>query len=198
MDLNLYGDADFAGDRPSYKSTSGMVMYALGPRTSFPIAAKSVKQSCRSHSTPEAEIVAMNAALRTIGLPALDLWDTILAKKAKVHFQEDNETAIIVAETGRNPTMRHIGRTHGVQIGWIHETFKRGTAVLHYVPTDKQRADIFTKMFRDVAKWDHAVKLIGMFRQPVSDGGDPTLLGHSKNDSKNTAACALLKRRLLK
>ena len=80
---------------------------------------------------------------------------------------------MIVAETGRNPSMRHIGRTHGVQIGWIHETFKRGTAVLHYVPTDKQRADMFTKMFREVAKWNSAVELIGMLSVPVSDGGRP-------------------------
>ena len=90
VDIDLFGDADFAGDRPSYKSTSGMVTYALGPRTSFPIAAKRVKQTCRSHSTPEADIVAMHAALRTIGLPAFDLWDTILGRKATAHFQSIN------------------------------------------------------------------------------------------------------------
>ena len=36
----------------------------------FPLNAISKKQSCVSHSTPEAEIVAADLAIRTEGLPA--------------------------------------------------------------------------------------------------------------------------------
>ena len=147
VDLNLFADADFAGDRPSFKSTSGMTLFVIGPYTSFPLAAKSTKQSCRSHSTPEAEIVAMNASLRTIGLPALDLWEALLRRKLSLQFQEDHETAIHVAMTGNNPTMRHISRTHGVQIGWIFEVFEKGTAHMNYIPSNEQKADVFHKGF---------------------------------------------------
>eukprot|EP00972_Heterocapsa_arctica_P017073 2524168-Heterocapsa_arctica.AAC.1 len=51
--LALYSDADFAGDKESSKSTS----------------------------TPEAKIVAANAAVRTEGLPALQLWDIVLGRQ---------------------------------------------------------------------------------------------------------------------
>ena len=49
INLTLYADADFAGDRPSYKSTSGMALFIEGSDSLFPIAAKSIKQTCRSH-----------------------------------------------------------------------------------------------------------------------------------------------------
>ena len=79
MTLALYADADFAGDRPSFKSTSGAGLYLEGPNTVFPLTASSKRPSCAAHSTPEAEIVAANAAVRLIGLPSLDLWDTVVS-----------------------------------------------------------------------------------------------------------------------
>ena len=73
-----------------------------------------------SHSTPEAEIVAAAAALRTIGLLALDLWDCVfggvLHQKAKMKFLEDNTATIAIIKTGRNPQLRHLGRTHDVSV----------------------------------------------------------------------------------
>ena len=67
------------------------------------LTAISKKQACVSHSTPEAEIVAADFALRTVGLPALILWDKILDKEAAVEFREDNETMIQVCKTGKIP-----------------------------------------------------------------------------------------------
>ena len=77
LHLELYSDADFASDLETRKSTSGMFLVLVGPNTFFPLSGVSKKQSAVSHSTPEAEIVAAAQALRTVGLPALDLWDTI-------------------------------------------------------------------------------------------------------------------------
>ncbi len=31
-----------------------------------------------------------------------------------------------VLKTGRNPTMRHLGRTHGISIGFLHDQLNRG------------------------------------------------------------------------
>ena len=70
---HLFADADFAGDGKTSKSTSGVQLLLLGPSTFFPITGQSKKQGCVSHSTPEAEVVAAEHALRTIGLPCLDL-----------------------------------------------------------------------------------------------------------------------------
>ena len=71
--LRLYADADFAGDQATMRSTSGVFLCLRGPNTFMPLGAVSKKQTCVSHSTPEAEIVAFDCALRTVGLPALQL-----------------------------------------------------------------------------------------------------------------------------
>lgn len=75
--LVCFADADFAGDSNSMRSTSGCFLCLMGPNTFYPLTACSVKQGAMSHSTPEAEIVAADHAIRTIGLPALQLWETI-------------------------------------------------------------------------------------------------------------------------
>ena len=80
VSLELYSDADFAGDKSDSKSTSGVFLAVKGPNTFFPLSACSKKQSCVSHSTPEAELVAANLAVRTEGLPALDLWTKVSGK----------------------------------------------------------------------------------------------------------------------
>ena len=36
------------------------------------------KQTSVSHSSTESEIISLNAGLRMDGLPALDLWDTVI------------------------------------------------------------------------------------------------------------------------
>jgi len=123
MELKLFSDADFAGDLETCRSTSGVFLHLEGPTTFFPLSGQSKKQSCVSHSTPEAEIVAADLAVRTEGLPALQLWEAVLERKVNLLFQEVNAAAIRIIETGKNPTIRHLGRTHRVDLAWLHEQF---------------------------------------------------------------------------
>ena len=67
LTLTLFSDADFAGCLDTAKSTSGVFIAPTGPNSFFPLSAISEKQSCVSHSTPEAEIVAADLAIRTEG-----------------------------------------------------------------------------------------------------------------------------------
>ena len=67
-----------------------------------------------------------------------------------------------VVETGRNPTMRYIGRTHGVSIAWLHERFKDKHHLMTYGESSKQAGDIFTKPCIDAAKWESVCDLIGV------------------------------------
>ena len=122
--VHLYADADFAGCKRSGRSTSGAFLCMGGEDTFFPLQAVSRKQTAVSHSTPEAEIVAADLAVRTIGIPCLPLWDTVLGKEVVCVFHEDNAAMIQVCRTGENPTMRHMGRTHRVDVHWLHERFK--------------------------------------------------------------------------
>ena len=109
--LNLYADADFAGDRPGFKSTSGCFLTLSGPTTCFPLGAKCQRQTAVAHSTPEAEIVSANHAVRTVGLPSLDLWEGILQRSVALLLLEDNESTYQIIKTGRNPTRMMTTRT---------------------------------------------------------------------------------------
>ena len=81
----------------------------------------------------------------------------------KCTFHEDNQTMIRVCETGRNPTMRHLGRTHYVQVGWLKERFASPDLKLIYEPSSKQAADIYTKGFVSAQKWSSALKLVNIY-----------------------------------
>jgi hypothetical protein len=158
--VHLYADADFAGCKRTGRSTSGGFLCMGGPDTFFPIQAISRKQTAVSHSTPEAEIVAADLSVRTIGVPSLSLWDKLFDRDVVCLFHEDNAAMIQVCRTGKNPTMRHMGRTHRVDVLWLHERFKEPWLHLFYTESKMMRADIFTKGFDQPEKWGHALDLI--------------------------------------
>ena len=71
----MYADAKFGGSLG--KSTSGIQLNIEGPNSCFPVEACSSVQQAVSHSTPEAEIVAGDIALRKIGHAAMVFWEKI-------------------------------------------------------------------------------------------------------------------------
>ena len=101
LSLSLYSDADFAGDKASSKSTTGIFLALTGPNTFFPLNGVSKRQACVSHSTPEAELVAASAAIRIEGLPALQLWDTVLDRKVQATLLEDNQATLQIFKSGK-------------------------------------------------------------------------------------------------
>ena len=180
---HLYADADFAGCVATQRSTSGGYLSIRGPHTCFPIAASSRRQGCVSKSTPEAEIVSMDSAVRSMGIPSLSLWDTMKLGKGGIEVHEDNMGMIRICETGRNPTMRYLARTHGVSVAWLHEQFCSGTFRLRYEVSERMAADVFTKAFTDSARWEAACWLVNVIHpdklQEVIELGDkpPPQLG---------------------
>ena len=76
--LVLYVDASFAGDLQDSKSTTGAYLCLVGPTTFVPITWIVKKQGATSHSSAEAEIIALDAATRLEGVPALSLWEEIV------------------------------------------------------------------------------------------------------------------------
>ena len=53
-------------------------------------------------------------------MPALKLLQRILKKSPNFVFYDDNKAMIGVVRSGRNPTMRHLERSHGVCIRVVH------------------------------------------------------------------------------
>ena len=184
--LHVYADADLAGDRPSYKSTAGSFAEIAGPRTVFPFAARSKNITGTCSSTPEAEMASANMAYKSVGAPTLDLLDLICERKVDMVMFEDNTATIQIIKTGKNPTMRHLLRHQGINIRVLHETFYPrdpdtfelidSQCHMHYIISAMQKADIFTKAFRDAVTWKKALGLIGISTLPRGPDGLPLAL----------------------
>ena len=117
--------------------------------------------------------MAADLAVRTEGLPALQLWERVLERKLQLDFQEDNVAAIQIMKTGKNPTIRHLGRTHRVDLAWLHERVECGEVVLSYCQTNDMAAYIFTKAFSSWEKWQEVCELIksyGIDPQGIKQG----------------------------
>ena len=77
--LGLFQDSDFARDLEDSKSTSGGTLCVSGSHTFVPISWMCKKQTSVSHCSTESEIIALDARLRLDDIPALDLWNLIVA-----------------------------------------------------------------------------------------------------------------------
>ena len=63
--------------------------------------------------------------IETVGLPALDVLDPVCGREVNLILHEDNQAAIQVIKTGRNPTMRSLQRSHGIRIRFLHDLFSQ-------------------------------------------------------------------------
>ena len=115
----------------------------------------------------------MDFALRHNGLPSLTLWERLLPHSPGLYVHEDNQAMIRVVESGRNPTMRYIGRTHGISVAWLHEQFQKEELTLAYELSSRMCADIFTKGFTEADKWSLVCSLICVINP--ADIGELTL-----------------------
>jgi len=78
LQLAMFADASFASWLKDSKSTSGAILCLMGPNTYVPISWFCKKQGSISNSSTESELISLDAALRTEGIPALMLWETVL------------------------------------------------------------------------------------------------------------------------
>ena len=106
-------------------------------------------------------MVAAAFALRMVGLPALQLWHTLLPHKQPVLVHEDNQATIDIIVSGKNPTLRHLNRTHRVNVAWLHEQYREQAYLLTKIPTGDQCGDIFTKAITDKVAFRRALQMIG-------------------------------------
>ena len=105
-------------------------------------------------------MVSMDYALRHYGIPSLSLWDVVLRRQAVMKIHEDNQAMIRVMETGRNPTMKYLHRTHRVSVAWLHEIYESEQVEVEYELSSKMRAGMYTKASTDPAKWKTKKRLL--------------------------------------
>ena len=148
-----YSDADFAGCKIDRKSTSGSCQFLGGRLVSW----YSKKQKSISTSTAEAEYIAAGSCCAQIMWMRNQLFDYGLSY-SKIPIYCDNQSAI--AMTG-NPVQHSLTKHISIRYHFIREQVLEGTIELHFVPTDQQLADIFTKPLPE-ATFNRLVNELGM------------------------------------
>ena len=123
------------------------VRVLYGPHSLFPLSAQSKKHTAVSHSTVEAEIVAADHALRTSGLPTLQLWEMLLNLPLQLELYHDNQAAAGIMSKVKAPTLRQIKRTHSFSVAWIHERVRSPDVNLNDCNSEVMAADIAAKHF---------------------------------------------------
>jgi transposase InsO family protein len=138
--MQVYGDADFAGDINTRKSTSGMVVL-WGP---YLLSWGSRMQSIVTTSTTEAELVAAAFAAKE-GLWLKKLMCEVLCSKVPCFIlHTDNEACLALI---KNDTAGVSGRTKhiDVQYHFLRDRRMRGEIDAKHQDTAYMYADIFTK-----------------------------------------------------
>ena len=74
-----FSDASFGGDLSDSQSTSGAYICLVGPNTFVPLTWICKKQGAVSHSSTEAEIIALDAGVRMEGIQCLMLWQQVVS-----------------------------------------------------------------------------------------------------------------------
>jgi hypothetical protein len=149
IDLDFHGftDADWSGDVDTSRSTSGYVFIS----TRGAIGWSSKRQSMVALSTTESEYIGLSNAGQHLAWLRTFFEDVGHAQTGPIELFCDNQAAIILS---RDPQFRarskHINRKfHFVR----DDIIGKGQAVVRYVKTDDQVADIFTKALPKDKHW---------------------------------------------
>jgi hypothetical protein len=144
--LNLFADADLAGDPLTMKSHSGhFVLIEDDEGTSFPILWGAKKQACVSRSTTEAEIVSAALLVFDDGIPIKTVMELVLGHEVEAVLREDNNAVLVILQNGYSPKLRSLNRTHRISVAALSEALDQGLIKALHTTSKDQRADVFTK-----------------------------------------------------
>ena len=80
--------------------------------------------------------------------------------RASLYALEDNESVIKMIIKGRSPNLRHVGRTHRVDLDWLFDRITKDPAIyVKWVGTKEQLADILTKGSFTAQAWFDLLRL---------------------------------------
>ncbi len=99
----------------------------------------------------------------------LDIWEmvlTIFAEKevpAILNVFGDNQATLHVCARGRSVNLRHLNRTHRVNLSFLYDIALLSPSIyLQYVQTGNQAADILTKGKFTTSQWKKLTKLVSI------------------------------------
>ena len=87
---------------------------------------------------------------------------------------EDNESVIKMVIKTRAASMRHVSRTHRIDLDWLFERFHHDPAIqIRYIGTKEQIADFLTKGAFAINQWKELCKLAQIGNNVYRSGGAP-------------------------
>ena len=72
---------------------------------------------------------------------------------------EDNEAVIKLVKKARSMALRHLPRTHRIDLNWLFEVCSHPRVNMRYVNTKQQAADMMTKSLNNPQTWSHLLEL---------------------------------------
>ncbi|KAJ9544564.1 hypothetical protein OSB04_024271 [Centaurea solstitialis] len=166
FDLTAYSDSDFAGCKIDRKSTTGGCHLLGGKLVSW----TSKKQNSVSTSTAEAEYVAAGICCAQVLWLRNQLQDYDI-QLSKIPIYCDNTSAIAIAN---NPVLHSKTKHIEVRYHFIRDHVMNGDIELHFVPTEYQLADLFTKPL-DVTRFNMLISELGIMAATASTSLDAQL-----------------------
>ncbi|KAJ9565707.1 hypothetical protein OSB04_001673 [Centaurea solstitialis] len=166
FDLTAYSDSDFAGCKIDRKNTTGGCHLLGGKLVSW----TSKKQNSVSTSTAEAEYVAAGICCAQVLWLRNQLQDYDI-QLSKIPIYCDNTSAIAIAN---NPVLHSKTKHIEVRYHFIRDHVMNGDIELHFVPTEYQLADLFTKPL-DITRFNMLISELGMMAATTSTSLDAQL-----------------------
>ena len=81
---------------------------------------------------------------------------------------EDNEAVIKLVKKARSMALRHLPRTHRIDLQWLFEVCSHPRVCMKYVNTKQQAADLMTKSLNNPQVWQHLLDLAQIRSGPES------------------------------
>nr|GFC45261.1 retrovirus-related Pol polyprotein from transposon TNT 1-94 [Tanacetum cinerariifolium] len=153
FELTGFSDADYAGCKDTFKSTSDGAQF-LGEKL---VSWSSKKQDCTTLSTTEAEYVSLSACCAQV------IWMRTQLMDYGFHFNKiliycDSRSVMAIS---CNPVQHSRTKHIAVRYHFIKEHMEKSTIELYFVKTDYQLADIFTKAL-PADRFNYLVRRLGM------------------------------------
>lgn len=138
-------DADHAACTTDRKSVSGWILLLKQDSNTYALDWLSKKQTAVSLSSGEAELIAMTSGIKAI-LRAQAIITPILGYTPQSTLFSDSQCAITVATAGVSASLGHLGKTHGISLGWIRDTILAANITIAKISSYNNTADMFTKL----------------------------------------------------
>ena len=72
---------------------------------------------------------------------------------------EDNQAVIKIVQKARSMALRHLPRTHRIDLQWLFEVCSNPRVQMRYVGTLQQIADLMTKALNKPETWSHLLDI---------------------------------------